>query len=242
VPRVGATSNICEGNQAVQAKPVTVLLIDDHLVVRTGFRRLLETSGRIRVVAEAGDGEEGCRLHAKHEPDVVVVDLSLPGMGGLEVIRRIKARGSRSAILVFSMHDNALLAERALRAGALGYLTKSSSSEHMVEAVLTVGARKRYLGPDIAQRLALNRISDGDSPFGMLSQREFELFRLVAEGNSSRDIAKVMHLTPKTVSNYLSQIKRKLDVASSAELVHLAIQHGILQSRNDSPLVPGGES
>jgi DNA-binding NarL/FixJ family response regulator len=209
--------------------PITVLLVDDHAVVRTGYRRLLEASGKIRVVAEAGSGEEALRLQAEQGPDVVVMDLSLPGMGGLEAIRRIKARDGRSRILVFSMHENALLAERAIQAGATGYITKASSSEVMVEAVLQVAEGKRYLGPDIAQSLALTRIGGEESPLGNLSQREFEVFELLVNGKGSNEIAQTLFLTPKTVSNYVSQIKNKLHASSTAELVHLAMQQGLIK-------------
>jgi len=208
---------------------ISVLLVDDHAVVRTGYRRLLEASGKIKVVAETGSGEEACRLQAECTPDVVVMDLSLPGMGGLEAIRRIRAKDGRCRILVFSMHENALLAERAIQAGATGYITKSSSSDTMVEAVLQVSGGKHYLGPDIAQNLALNRIAGEESPFGSLSQREFEVFEMLVNGKGTNEIAAALFLTPKTVSNYLSQIKQKLDASSTAELVHLAMQHGLIK-------------
>ena len=208
---------------------IKVMLVDDHAVVRTGFRRLLEASGKIDVVAEAEDGNEACQLEARYEPHVVVMDLSLRGMGGLEAIRRIKQRGSRSKILVFSMYDNALLAERALQAGASGYLTKNSSSAHMVDAVSSVARGKRYLGRDIAESLAFNRVAGDESPINALSQREFEVFRLLVEGNSTGTIAATLHLTGKTVANYLCHIKEKLDVTSTTELIHVAIRHGLLK-------------
>jgi DNA-binding NarL/FixJ family response regulator len=214
---------------------ITVWLVDDHAVVRTGYRRLLEASKKIKVTAEAGSGEEFCRILAETEerPKVIVMDLSLPGMGGLEVIRRIKAHNLRSKVLVFSMHENALLAERAMQLGASGYITKSSSSDVMVNAVLQVATGKRFLGSDIAQNLALNRISGDESPFSTLSQREFEVFELLVSGKGISDIAETLFLTAKTVSNYVSQIKQKLNTSNTAELVHLAIQHGLIKPYQD---------
>ena len=176
---------------------ITVLLVDDHEVVRTGYRRLLEASGKITVVSEAKSGEEACQLHAKHEPDVVIMDLSMQGMSGLEAIRRIQARRSNSKILVFSMHENAILAERAIQAGAVGYITKSSDSEDMVEAVLQVAQGKRYLGSEIAQGLAMSHLDREGNPFSSLSQREFEVFELLVNGKK-RDLILPLVILGKT--------------------------------------------
>ena len=209
-------------------KPITVLLADDHMVVRTGYRRLLEQSGHIEVVAEAENGEVACRLYQEHIPDVVVMDLSMPGIGGLEAARRILSRQPSACILIFSLHDNVLLAERALQAGILGYITKASSPEVLIQAVVTVAQHRKFLGPDIAQSVALRNMDEEDSSLSNLSPREMEIFRLVVEGKSGAEIASILHLTSKTVSNYLHQIKQKLNVRTSAELVHVAIQNGLI--------------
>ncbi|GMT39856.1 MAG: DNA-binding response regulator [bacterium] len=209
-------------------EPITVLLVDDHMVVRTGYRRLLEQSGYIEVVGEAENGEVACRLYQEHIPDVVVMDLSMPGIGGLETARRILSRQPSACILIFSLHDNVLLAERALQAGILGYITKASSPEVLIQAVATVAQHRKFLGPDIAQSVALRNMGEEDSSLSNLSPREMEIFRLVVEGKSGAEIASILHLTSKTVSNYLHQIKQKLNVRTSAELVHVAIQNGLI--------------
>ena len=211
-------------------KPITVLLADDHMVVRTGYRRLLEQSGHIEVVAEAENGEVACRLYQEHIPDVVVMDLSMPGIGGLEAARRILSREPSACILIFSLHDNVLLAERALQAGILGYITKASSPEVLIQAVVTVAQHRKFLGPDIAQSVALRNMGEENSSLSNLSPREMEIFRLVVEGKSGAEIASTLHLTNKTVSNYLHQVKQKLNVHTSAELVHVAIQNGLIMA------------
>ncbi len=217
------------GTEIMSDKSITVLLADDHMVVRAGYSRLLEQSGHIKVVAEAEDGEGACRMHRKHTPDVVVLDLSMPGIGGLEAARRILSYQPSACILIFSLHDNVLLAERALQAGILGYITKASSTEVLVQAVETVAQHRKFLGPDIAQSVALRNIGEEDSSLSNLSPRELEIFRMVIEGSSGAEIASILHLTSKTVSNYLHQIKQKLNVHTTAELVHIAIQNGLIK-------------
>jgi len=212
-------------------KPITVLLADDHMVVRTGYSRLLEQSGHIVVVAEAEDGEGACQLYREHRPDVVVMDLSMPGIGGLEASRRILSYQPSACILIFSLHDNVLLAERALQAGLLGYITKASSPEVLIQAVETVAQHRKYLGPDIAQSVALRSMGEEDSSLSKLSPRELEIFRLVVEGSSGPEISSTLSLTSKTVSNYLHQVKQKLNVHTSAELVHIAIQNGLITAK-----------
>jgi two-component system invasion response regulator UvrY len=216
---------------------INVLLVDDHAVVRTGYRRLLETQPHIRILAEAATAEEGRRLYFEQHPDVVVMDISMPGIGGIEGIRRILSRDATARILICSIHDNSLLADRALQSGALGYVTKASDPEVLVKAVETVGRGKVFLGPDIAQALALKHIEKESSPLAVLSPREFEIFRLVADGRSGNIIADRLCLSTKTVSNYLSQIKKKLDVSSTAELVHLAMRHGLLSDFDEGGAV-----
>jgi DNA-binding NarL/FixJ family response regulator len=205
-----------------------VLLVDDHAVVRAGYRLLLQNASEIDVVAEADSGELACRLFAEHEPDVVVMDLSLPGIGGFEAIRRIVQRQSNAKVLVFSMHEDPLFVEQALAAGARGYVTKSSSPHVLVAAVKDVAAGGRPLAGDLQERLALAHVRGGASRLSGLSTREFEIFCLLAEGLGSAEIAKRLSLSHKTVANYGTQIKSKLDVATTAELTRLAIRHGVI--------------
>jgi DNA-binding NarL/FixJ family response regulator len=204
------------------------LLVDDHAVVRAGYRLLLQNTPEIEVIAEADSGELACRYFAEHAPDVVVMDLTLPGIGGLEAIRRIVQRDPRARILVFSMHEETMFVEHALAAGACGYVTKSSSPHVLVAAVRDVAAGGRPLAGDIAARLAFERVRGRDSPLMGLSTREFEVFCLLAEGLGSAEIAKRLSLSHKTVANYGTQLKSKLNVGSVAELTRLAIRHGII--------------
>jgi len=210
------------------APRVRVLLVDDHAVVRAGYRLLLQTAPEIEVVAEADSGELACRLSAELAPDVVVMDLTLPGIGGLEAIRRIVQREPKARVLVFSMHEDTMFVEHALAAGASGYVTKSSAPQVLVAAVKQVAAGGRPLAGNIAQRLAFDRVRGRDTPLMELSTREFEIFCLLAEGLTSADIAKRLSLSHKTVANYGTQLKSKLHVGSVAELTRLAIRHGII--------------
>lgn len=208
-------------------KQIRVLLVDDHAVVRAGYRSLLDAAPDIRVVAEASSGEQACQLFAQHTPTVVVMDLSLPGIGGLEAIRRIIARDKSAAILVFSMHDDTAFVEKAMQAGALGYITKNCAPEIMLDGVRTVAQGKSYIDKTLAQNLALRK-SEGDV-FTCLTTREFEIFCLLAQGKSPHEAAKELALSYKTVANYNTQIKAKLQVHNSTELVRLAMRHGIIK-------------
>ncbi len=213
------------------SKPaVRILLVDDHAVVRAGFRMLLQNFPDVEIVAEADSGEAACREFARVEPDVVVMDLSLPGMGGLEAIRRMVVRDDSAAILVCSMHEDPIFAEQALAAGARGYITKSSAPQVLVEAVRAIAAGSIHIDPQIAQRLAFQKSRGKPTPFLALSSREFEICCLLAEGESVADIARRLSLSAKTVANYATQIKGKLEVGSVAELARLAIRHGIVSA------------
>ena len=201
---------------------IRIMLVDDHAIVRSGFRRLLEQQPGCHVVAEAADADRAYALFMEHEPDVVVLDLSMPGVSGLDTIRRIMARKPSAKILVFSMHEDASLAERAIQLGARGYVTKSSAPETLASAVADVVQGKLALSPDIAQSLAILKVTAGENPVNALSAREFEIFRLLAGGHSVASIATLMSLSGKTVANYHSLIKQKLGISTDVELVLLA--------------------
>jgi DNA-binding NarL/FixJ family response regulator len=207
-----------------------VLLVDDHAVVRAGYRLLLQNQPDLEVVAEADSGELACRRYADLKPDVVVMDLALPGMGGLEAIRRMRMRDAAARILVFSMHEEPMFVERALAAGASGYVPKSSAPEVLVLALKRVAAGERYLDHALEQRLAFDRVRGQDSPLQDLSTREFEIFCLLADGMGSAEIARRLSLSPKTVANYSTQLKTKLNAGSAADLARLAIRHGIIEA------------
>jgi two-component system, NarL family, invasion response regulator UvrY len=204
-----------------------ILLVDDHAIVRAGFRRLLGQQADYRVIAEAADSETAYALFVEHQPEVVILDMSLPGASGMELVRKMAARHPSTRILVFSMHEDALLAERAIQLGARGYITKSSAPELLVAAVADVMAGKIALSPDIAQALAILKVSGEADPLTGLSSREFEVFRLIARGQSNASIAALLSLSTKTVANYQSLIKQKLGITSDVELVLLAQRRNV---------------
>ncbi len=206
---------------------IKVMLVDDHAVVRAGYRLLLDQVADIAVVSELQSGEDANACYLEVRPDVVVMDISMPGMGGLEAIRRIRAKDKHARILVFSMHENTAFVQHALDAGASGYITKNSAATVLVEAVREVMAGKTYLDEAIASSLSLHQAAHRDSPFADLSKREFDIFRRFAEGASANEIANDLSLSIKTVANYQTQIKEKLGINSTAELVRLAITHGV---------------
>ena len=212
-------------------RKITVMLVDDHAVVRAGYRLLLSQSGLIEIVREAERGEEACQLYAECKPDVVVMDLSMPGMGGLAAIRRILARDPEARILAFSIHDEAVYAERALDAGACGYITKSCAPEVLVEAVLAVAHNENYIEAEIAQRLDKKKAAGQGAAANLktLSAREFDVFCLLAQGRTPREIAGELRLSYKTTSNYSTLIKSKLGVNTTAEMARLALQQGIFK-------------
>jgi two-component system, NarL family, invasion response regulator UvrY len=212
----------------VNGEPIRIMLVDDHAVVRAGFRRLLEQEPGIRVIAEAESGERAYLLYLEHVPDVVVMDLSMPGVSGFEIIRRIAERQPNARILVFSMHEDASLAVRAIQLGARGYVTKSNAPEVLATAVVQVAAGKLFLSDDVAKSIAILKLTGDHNPVQALSAREFEVFRLLVAGRPAADIAKILNLSTKTVANYHTLIKQKLHIDSDVELVLLALRHNLL--------------
>ncbi|MGH8678982.1 MAG: response regulator [Burkholderiales bacterium] len=223
-------------SEANTERKVRVVLVDDHAVVREGYRRLLERTPEIEVVAEAANGEEAYRVICELKPDVAVMDINLPGIGGIEVVRRVIARLPQQKILMFSMHEDTVFSSRALQAGARGYVTKSSAPEALVEAVRLVAAGKLYISREMAQELAAQMIPGRENPIDALSAREFEVFRLLVAGHSLQEISRVLCLSYKTVANYQSNIRQKLDVENTAQVVRIALNHGLIST------APDGES
>lgn len=209
-------------------EPIRVMLVDDHAVVRMGFRLLLEVAPDIKVVAEAQSGEEACRSFAEVRPSVTVMDISMPGIGGLEAIDRILAREPAARILVLSAHEDAMHAQRVLKAGAGGYLTKRSAAEELIQAVRQVYQGKTYLEPAIAQQLAMQQLSGKKTAVEALSEKEFKVFLALAKGKSVADIAETMSLSPRTVGTHLYNIKQKLGASNSAEIAIMAIRAGLI--------------
>lgn len=211
----------------MRSEPITVLVVDDHPVVRSGFTCLLESDPRIQVKDVACSGEEALQLYHGRRPDVVVLDLNMPGMGGLETLRRLIAKDPKARILVFSMHDSAEMAARVIDAGAAGYLMKSSAVTQMVDAVHQANNGKIFL----SQAMATDIISNNKARpacLGTLSEREFQVFQALAEGKMTAEIAGELFISPKTVEVHQTKIKKKLKLRNSAELSRLAIRHGII--------------
>jgi two-component system, NarL family, invasion response regulator UvrY len=206
---------------------VRVLLVDDHAVVREGYRRLLERHGDIAVIGDAGDAATAHALFCSLDPQIVVMDITLPGTSGIEAMRRMLLYNPEARVLIFSMHEDTIFAKRALQAGAFGYVTKSSAPNVLVEAIHSVAAGRKYLSPEMAQKLALRDVVVDPAATDGLSAREFEVLRLLAQGQSIEQIAHFMSLNSKTVANHQSAIKRKLGADTAIQLLRRASQLGL---------------
>jgi len=204
---------------------VSVLLVDDHAVVREGYRRLLERHGDIAVIGEAVDAATAHSLFCCLNPQIVVMDITLPGTSGIEVMRRLLAYRADARVLIFSMHEDAIFARRALQAGAFGYVTKASAPNILVDAIHAVACGRKFLSPEVAQKLALHEFGS-DQPAG-LSAREFEVLELLAQGHSIKEIAESLGLNPKTISNHQTAIKQKLGADTAIALLKKATQLGL---------------
>jgi len=208
---------------------VRVLIVDDHPVVRQGLRILIQGEPDLMVCAEAGTAGEALRAAGEHHPDVAVIDLALKDASGLELIKDLRVRYPDVALLVLSMSDEDLYAERALRAGARGYVMKEVGTERLIQAIRCVHAGGIYLSDTMQSRL-LGRLVDGPAsaetfPLDRLSDRELEVFELIGRGKGTREIAAHLHLSPKTIETYRAHIKEKLNLANAAQLVQRAVQH-----------------
>jgi DNA-binding NarL/FixJ family response regulator len=201
---------------------IRVLLADDHKIVRDGLKRIL--SGNIEVAAEAASGDEALALVKAHDYDVAVLDMSMPGLSGLDLIKRLKIEKPKLRILVLSMHGERQYAARALKAGASGYLNKDSAAEQLVGAVRKIAAG----GVHIGEAAAASLVAADKAPHEALSDREFEVLRLLAEGLGPTDIGEKLHLSVKTVSTHKTRILEKLNLGSTAELVRYALDHKLL--------------
>ncbi len=209
-------------------KIIKIMLVDDHAIVREGYRSLLQKQDNMRVIAEANDGAQAYLSYKEHQPDIVIMDISMPGQGGLEAISRIKQFAADAKIIVFSMHQNPSFAVQATRAGASGYVTKSSDPEVLIRAIYDVQQGKYTLSADIAQALALEKLGTDSVALDQLTVREFEILRMLVEAKPTQDIADTLNISPKTVANAHYIIKKKLGVTSDIELTHLAIKMNIL--------------
>lgn len=211
----------------MSSERISALVADDHPVVRIGMRRLLEVNG-IGVVAEAATGEEAYRLYDIHRPDMVLMDMRMPGIGGLEAVRRIRRRDSAARILMLSVSDSVALFQQALGLGVAGYLTKSAAPAEIVSAVRCVAAGGRHFDPALS---APPDLAAGDAPrplLNALTPREFEVFRLLAEGHSVAEVADILSISPKTAGVHHTRIMHKLGIRSPVQLVRLAVQQGVI--------------
>ena len=208
---------------------INVMLVDDHAVVRMGFKMLLESANDIKVVAEAENGEIAIRAYMEHKPTIVVMDITMPGMGGLEAIERILAKDSNARILVLSAHEDSVHPKRVLNAGAMGYLTKRSAAEELIKAIRIVASGKKYIEASVAQQMAIQQLSGDQSPVDVLSEREFEVFMSLAKGKTTNEIAENLFLSPRTVGTHLYNIKQKLNAQNSAEIALIAMRSGLLE-------------
>jgi len=208
---------------------LNVLLVDDHSVVRMGFKMLINSEKDMQVIAEAETGEDGIIKFQEIKPDVIVMDITMPGIGGLEAIERIIAKDKNAKILVLSAHEDSVHPKRILSAGAIGYLTKRSAAEELINAIRTVGSGKKYIESSVAQQLAITQLSGENDPTEVLSDREFEVFISLAKGKSTNEIADTMCLSPRTVGTHLYNIKQKLNANNSAEIALIAIRCGLLE-------------
>lgn len=210
------------------SEKIRVMLTDDHAVVRSGLTRLLEQHPGIQVIGESDSGEAAYQTYPELSPDVLVMDMSMPGMGGLEAMRRIITRWPKARIVMFSMHENPTFAIQTMMAGAAAYVAKSGEAEDLVNAVVEVAHGNTFLSADMAQKVAMQSLKGGDNPAHVLTSREFEVFRLLAEGKVVDDIATDLNIGQKTVANYQTSLKQKLNINSAVDLVKLAIKYGVL--------------
>ena len=193
-----------------------------------GFKMLIEAEEGIKVIGEAESGEIAIKLFQELKPDIIVMDITMPGIGGLEAIDRIIAKDKNTKILVLSAHEDSVHPKRVLNAGAMGYLTKRSAAEELIKAIKSVHQGKRYLEPNIAQQMAITQLSGETNPVEILSDREFEVFIALAKGKSTNDIADTLCLSPRTVGTHLYNIKQKLNANNSAEIALIAIRCGLI--------------
>lgn len=210
---------------------IRVAIVDDHDLVRTGIRRILDGEGGIEVAGEAASGEEALQLVRKEPLDVVLMDVNMPGMGGLEATRRILACSPNTRIIILTVHAKAPFPTQLLNAGASGYLTKGCASDELVRAIRKVHEGTRYISADIAQQLALSMLPGGDrSPLDELSSREIEVMMMLVQGEEVQTISETLYISHKTVRTYKSRLYEKLGVKNAVDLTHMAMRHGILEA------------
>lgn len=211
---------------------INVLLVDDHELVRTGIRRLLTDVKGIKVYAEVDSGEAAIAAVRETRPDVMLMDVSMPGIGGMEATRRLTHSYPDLKVIILTVHTDDPFPGQLLKAGAMGYLSKGCNVDEMIHAIRQVAAGKRYISPSVAQSLALSLLPGAESPFERLSQRELQVMMMLMQGNKMCDISTKLCLSPKTISTYRYRLYEKLGVHNDAELTRLAMRHGMLDNLN----------
>ena len=215
---------------------ITILLTDDHALVRTGIRRLLEDSGQIRIVGEASCGEESLKLSQEQNPDVILMDVNMPGIGGVEACRRILQRNPSQKIIVLTIHSEQTFPKRMLEIGAKGYLTKDCGVDEMLEAIKQVNNGGAYIAPSIAQQLALSLLPGNEhNPIDRLSRREFQVMLMISHGLTNAAISDKLCLSPKTISTYRLRLLEKLGAQNEIDLLKIAVEQGMVEFVSPDP-------
>ena len=209
---------------------ITVLLTDDHALVRTGIRRLLEDSEQVTIVGEADCGEDSLKMAQSLKPDVILMDVNMPGIGGVEACRRILQRNPKQKIIVLTIHNEQTYPKRLLEIGAKGYLTKDCGVDEMIMAIKQVAKGGAYIAPNIAQRLALSLLpGNEDNPIDKLSRREFQVMLMISHGLSNIEISEKLCLSPKTISTYRLRLLEKLGAQNEVDLIKIAVEQGMVE-------------
>ncbi|MEZ8143304.1 two-component system response regulator UvrY [Enterovibrio norvegicus FF-33] len=210
---------------------ISVFLVDDHELVRTGIRRLLEDERGVKVVGEAESGEEAVKWCRSNHADIILMDMNMPGIGGLEATRKLLRYNPDVKIIVLTIHTENPFPTKVMQAGAAGYLTKGAGANEMVNAIRAVNSGQRYISPEIAQQMALSQFTpDAENPFKNLSERELQIMMMITKGQKVTDISEQLNLSPKTVNSYRYRLFSKLAINGDVELTHLAIRHGMLDT------------
>lgn len=212
---------------------IKLLLVDDHELVRTGIRRILEDVKDFDVVGEATNGEDAVKFCRHSAPDLVLMDMSMPGIGGLEATKQILRFSENTRVIVLSVHKENPIPGKVMQIGAFGYLTKDSEPDEMIKAIYKVSAGQKYVSPDIAQQIALGQLNlNDDNPFEQLSERELEIAMMLTKGDKVPDIAVYLNISAKTVNTYRYRMFEKLSVSTDVELTHLALRHKLIASQH----------
>ncbi len=214
---------------------IRVLVVDDHELVRSGISRLLDDTGMIDVVGQAGSGEEAVRMAKEIEPDIILMDIHMPGIGGMAATRKILHNQPDAQVIAVTVSDDNPYASRLLKMGASGYITKGADADEMLRAIIKVKSGQKYISPEIAQRMALRPFeSEAESPFEVLSERELQIALMIVNCQKVQQIGEALFLSPKTVNSYRYRIFEKLNISSDVELTHMALRYGLVNPNEGS--------